>query len=140
MFSHSSAEDLRLRCLGAIKDFPRAAAARLAHCDPGREVAFAAIDLEAPTGAEIVGLVHLIDFPDQPGAAEFDIMVRSDVQSHGIGLRLMTQILAAARDRGLLRVVGYVAGENGAMLTLAGELGFRFERLPAGVVRVTTDL
>src|ERR1700677_128145 len=39
MFARSSPKDLRLRCLGMIKDFPRLAAARLAHCDGGREIA-----------------------------------------------------------------------------------------------------
>ena len=46
MFARSSPEDLRLRCLGMIKDFPRLAAARLARCDRDREIALVAIDGE----------------------------------------------------------------------------------------------
>jgi len=140
MFSQSSAYDLRLRCLGAIKDFPRQAAARLTHCDAGHEIALVAVDAEGAQPGEIVGLVHLIDEPGQPGCAEFDIMVRTDLHGHGIGFQLMKEILARARGRGIKTVVGFVAGENSAMLWMAGELGFAFDHAEAGVVRVAAQL
>jgi len=140
MFAQSSPGDIRARCLGAIKNFPSEAAARLSRCDGGQEIALVAEKSRSDGAAEIVGLVHLVDFPDEPGLAEFDIMVRSDVQGQGVGHRLMKAILSRARARGLGALVGYVSGENGAMLAIAGELGFRFERLAAGVVKITSHL
>ena len=50
MFARSSPEDLRLRCLGMIKDFPRLKAARLARCDRDREIAL--VDLRPETFAQ----------------------------------------------------------------------------------------
>ena len=140
MFSRSSTYDLRLRCLGAMKDFPRQAAARLTRSDPAHETALAAVEAEGPAPGEIVGLVHLIDEPDRPGVAEFDIMVRSDLHGRGIGFQLMKEILTSARERGLGEIVGYVSGENGAMLWMASELGFSLDRIEAGVVRVVARL
>jgi acetyltransferase len=140
MFSRSSTHDLRMRCLGAIKDFPREAAARLTRCDLAHETALVAVDAEGPQPGEIAGLVHLIDEPGKLGVAEFDIMVRSDLHGHGIGFQLMKEILGCARERALKTVVGYVAGENGAMLWMASELGFALEPMEAGVVRVVAQL
>ncbi|MGO8799290.1 MAG: N-acetyltransferase family protein [Roseiarcus sp.] len=140
MFSRSSPEDVRLRCLGAIKDFPHLSAARLAHIDSDKEIALAAVDAESAEPQEIVGVVHLIDQPDEPGAAEFDIMVRTDLKGHGVGFQLMNDILALARQRDLKRIVGYVLWENQPMLQMAGELGFTSEHIEPGTVRVTALL
>jgi acetyltransferase len=140
MFSRSTTHDLRMRCLGAIKDFPQQAAARLTRCDADHETAFVAVDAGGTQPAEIVGLVHLIDEPGKPGVAEFDIMVRSDLQGHGIGFLLMKEILARARERQIKTVVGYVAGENRAMLWMASEYGFALDPMEAGVVRVAAQL
>jgi GNAT superfamily N-acetyltransferase len=81
-----------------------------------------------------------INEPGKPDSAEFDIMVRTDMQGRGIGFHLMKEILVQARERGLKVVVGYVAGENRKMLWMASEFGFSFERVAAGVVRVTALL
>ena len=116
MFSRSSAEDSCLRCLGAIKDFPHLGAARLMRADKDREIALVAIDAGSSLQGEIVGVVHLINEPGSSDSAEFDIMVRTDMQGRGIGFQLMKEILAQARERGLKVVVGDVAGENGKML------------------------
>jgi acetyltransferase len=140
MFASCSPQDLRLRCLGAIKDFPHLAAARLARCDVKREAALAAIDAERAPPNEIVGVAHIVDEPGQPGHAEFDIMVRTDRQGRGIGFELMKEILALARERGLKSVVGYVCKENDAMLLMASELGFAVESVEAGVVQVAARL
>jgi acetyltransferase len=140
MFSRSSAEDICLRCLGAIKDFPHLGAARLIRSDKDREIALVAVDAESSPQGEIVGVVHLINEPGKSDSAEFDIMVRTDMQGWGIGFHLMKEILAQARARELKVVVGYVAGENDKMLWMASELGFSFEHVAAGVVRITALL
>ena len=140
MFSRSSPEDIRMRCLGAVKDFPHLAAARLAQCDGDKEIALVAVDAEGAEPGEIVGVVHLIDEPDQPGGAEFDIMVRTDLKGHGVGFQLMKDILTKARERGLKRIVGYVLWENRPMLLMASELGFTTEHIEPGTVRITALL
>jgi acetyltransferase len=140
MFSRSSAEDIRLRCLGTTRDFPHRAAARLAHCDTSREVALVAIDAESSGLGEIVGVVHFVAEPTEPDNAEFDIMVRTDMKGRGVGFQLMKDILAQARERGLKKIVGYMLYENHAMLLMVRELGFDLEHVEAGVVRATALL
>lgn len=140
MFSRSSAEDIRLRCLGTIKDFPHLAAARLARCDSDREVALVAIDAESSGSREIVGVVHLVKEPNEPDSAEFDIMVRTDMKGRGVGFQLMKDVLAWARERGLKKIVGYVLYENRAMLLMASELGFGAKHVETGIVLVTARL
>jgi hypothetical protein len=63
MFSRSSAEDTRLRCLGAINDFPHLGAARLMRSDTDREIALVAVDPTGPPQGDILGVVHLINEP-----------------------------------------------------------------------------
>ena len=58
-------------------------------------------------------------------------MVRSDLKGHGLGHRLMEEMLAGARLRGLSAVEGDVLAENTTMLTMAKALG--------GVVEASTD-
>ena len=140
MFARSSPEDLRLRCLGMIKDFPRLAAARLAHCDRGREIALVAVDGEGAAPGEIVGVAHLIEEPTEPGCAGFDILVRTDVKGHGVGFQLMKDVLARARERRLTKIVGFIAGENHAMLLMTSELGFVRDHAELGTVRVMAML
>ena len=140
MFSRSSPEDVRLRCLGAVKEFPHLAAARLARGDSEKEIALVAADAESDEPREIVGVAHLINQPDEPGGAEFDIMVRTDLKGHGVGFQLMSDILTKARERGLKRIVGYVLWENRPMLQMASELGFTTEHIEPGAVRITALL
>jgi acetyltransferase len=140
MFARSSAEDICLRCLGAVKDFPRQGAARLMQSDRDREIALVAVDSEIGPLGEIVGVAHLIKEPGKSDGAEFDIMVHTDMQGRGIGFQLMKEILAQARERGLKTVVGFVAGENRKMRWMATELGFSFKHVAAGVIQITALL
>ncbi|MCG5237750.1 bifunctional acetate--CoA ligase family protein/GNAT family N-acetyltransferase [Xanthobacter oligotrophicus] len=133
----SDPQDVRMRFLGSVKDFPHLMAARLSQIDYDREMAFVAIE---PNG-DTCGVVRIISDPDNE-AAEYAIMVRSDMKGKGLGYQLMTEILAHARKRGLNTVFGDVLRENGPMLHLAEDLGFK---VTAGsddptVMRVVLDL
>jgi acetyltransferase len=138
MFARSSAEDLRLRCLGTIKDFPQQAAARLARCDGTDEMALVAVD-EEEAGHPLVGVVHIVREPEA-ASAEYDILVRTDKKGLGIGYQLMSDMLACARRTGFAKIEGYIAAENHVMLQMATELGFTFDRSDTGVVRVSAHL
>ena len=138
MFSRASPEDIRLRCLGAIKNFPHLAAARLARADTRHEVALIALDVEQQN--EPVGVVHIIDEPSVPGTAEFDVMVRTDMKGRGVGFQLIPAVVSRARARNLKTIEGYILYENRAMLQMTRELGFHATFDGADVVRVSLDL
>lgn len=124
MLQRSSREDVRLRFFASISSFDHAFAARLTQIDYDREMAFVAV---APAGSdhagEICGAARLVADPDNE-AGEYAVMVRSDLKGTGLGYRLMKELLAYARSKGLKRVFGDVLKENGRMLDLARELGF----------------
>jgi acetyltransferase len=137
MVARSTEEDVRLRFLGPLKRLPHQMASRLSQIDYDREIALVA---EAPAGGDIRGVARLIADPDNE-AAEFAVMVRSDMKGKGIGYELMNELLAHARRRGLKTLFGDVLRENTMMLQMAGELGFtRAATDDPRIVRVTNDL
>lgn len=99
-----------------------------------------AIDGEGAAPGEIVGVAHLIEEPAEPGCAEFDILVRTDVKGHGVGFQLMKDVLTRTRERRLTKIVGFIAGDNHAMLLMTSELGFVRDHAEMGTVRVTAML
>ena len=120
MLNRSARDDVRLRFFASTKQFGHSFAARLTQIDYDREMALVALD---PGRAEILGVVRLISDPDNE-AAEFAVMVRSDLKGIGLGYSLMLRMLDYARQRGIGRVFGDVLAENRTMLQMAGELGF----------------
>ena len=139
MVARSSPEDVRLRFLGPLREFPHLLAARLSQIDYDREMALVAVDdREGPTRGEILGVSRIIADPDND-KAEFAVMVRSDLKGRGLGYQLMRDILDVARRRGIRAVYGDVLNENQTMLQMAEELGFRREGSERGVVRVVIN-
>jgi RimJ/RimL family protein N-acetyltransferase len=119
-------EDLRLRFFGPVKDFGHAFLIRFTQIDYARAMAFIALD-EA-TG-EMLGVARLHDNADNI-SAEFAILVRSDLKTHGLGWRLMQMIISYGRAKGLRSIEGQVLHENTTMLEMCKELGFEMSSVP----------
>ncbi|MCB8836562.1 bifunctional acetate--CoA ligase family protein/GNAT family N-acetyltransferase [Aurantimonas sp. VKM B-3413] len=141
MVAHCTDHDLRLRFMGPIKVFPHQTAARFSQIDYDREMAFVAVAPGSSYGeGPISGVVRLVADPENE-AAEFAVLVRSDMKGHGLGYALMNEILAYGRNRGLARIYGEVLRENATMLRMARELGFHLDGAEAGAdtARVTVE-
>jgi acetyltransferase len=133
-------EDLRLRFFGPLKAFQHQMAARLSQIDYDREMAIIATAPGSPYGAgRISGVVRLISDPENE-AAEFAVLVQSDLKGRGLGYRLMSEILDYAKRRGLKRVFGHVLSENTSMLRMARELGFQLGPSDLGANTVRVDI
>jgi RimJ/RimL family protein N-acetyltransferase len=113
-------DDVRLRFFGPVKEFDHAFLARFIQIDYAKAMAFIALD-EA-TG-EMLGVARLHDNADNV-SAEFAILIRSDLKTHGLGWQLMQQIIAYGRAKGLRSIEGQVLHENTKMLEMCRELGF----------------
>jgi len=131
-----SADDLRLRFFARVDELTAEEQRKLARLDYRREMALIALD-EA-TG-EMLGLVRLTYELDEE-TAEFAILVRSRLKGHGLGWLLMRHMIDFAKAKDLRRVYGDVLAENGAMLQMCAELGFRSLDMWSGVKRVVLDL
>jgi len=115
-----TADDIRLRFFGPVKEFNHAFLVRFTQIDYTKAMAFIALD---ETTGEMLGVARLHDTTDGR-SGEFAILVRSDVKTHGLGWQMMQIIIAYARAKGLRAVVGQVLHENTMMLTMCKELGF----------------
>jgi RimJ/RimL family protein N-acetyltransferase len=115
-----TADDVRLRFFGPVKEFSHDFLARFIQIDYAKAMAFIALD-EA-TGA-MLGVARLHDKPDTT-SGEYAILIRSDLKSHGLGWQLMQLIIAYARAKGLRSVEGQVLHENEPMLHMCRDLGF----------------
>jgi acetyltransferase len=140
MVGRSTPQDVRLRFLGALKEFPHLMAARLSQIDYDREMALVAIGADSGDNKDcILGVSRIVATPEND-RAEFAVMVRSDMKGRGVGFQLMQDILACARARGVGEVFGDVLSENTTMLQMASELGFARETTENGVVRLSITL
>ena len=115
-----TAEDLRLRFFGTVKDFSHGVIARLTQLDYARSMAFLAVE-EAK--GDMLGVVCLHANADYD-RGEFAILVRSDLKGHGLGWILMEHIIDYARAEGIEFIEGQVLPENLTMLTMCRHLGF----------------
>ncbi len=62
----------------------------------------------------IVGVARFVRLRDDPGAAEFAIVVGDDIQRTGLGRALLMTLAEQARERGVARFVGSMLAENPA--------------------------
>jgi acetyltransferase len=128
---HLTAEDIRLRFFGPIREMTHEMAARLTQIDYDREMAFLLLD-----GDELLGVGRLAADPGFE-QAEFALVVASDRQRHGYGELLLRHVLDYARKRGAKRVFGHILRENHRMIGLSKRLGFAPQAGRAGSGDVT---
>jgi acetyltransferase len=134
-------EDIRLRIFYARKSIERSELARLVQIDYEREMAFVATLFNEAGVEETLAAVRTVADPDNH-AAEFGILVRSDLKGGGLGRRLMEKIIAYQRSRGTRLLVATVLAENSGMLRLGAALGMHETADPhePGVRRLELDL
>jgi RimJ/RimL family protein N-acetyltransferase len=133
--SDVTAKDLRLRFFGPMRELNHELLDRLIHYDPARAMAFIAVDEQS---RKMLGVVRLHD--DTGGeSAEFAVLVRSRLKSHGVGWLLMKHMIEFSKHKDLKTVRGQVLAENTTMLAMCAELGFHIADDPdePGVKTVT---
>lgn len=116
-------EDIRMRVFYSRRSIERSELARLMQIDYEREMAFIAEARGADGVDETLGVVRAVTDPDNL-AAEFGVIVRSDLKGRGLGRLLMDKLIRYQRARGTQRIVGDVILENVGMRDLARRLGF----------------
>jgi acetyltransferase len=103
-FAAVAPEDIRLRFFTGRRTFTHAFLAPLTQIDYAREMAIVAIN--EGTG-ELLGVSRLVLEPDRK-KGEFGILVRSDLQGHGLGWHLINALTSYARAEGVEEIAGLV--------------------------------
>lgn len=122
-FAALSADDLHARFFGVVRQPGHDQLARYTQIDYEREMAFIATRLDAAGQPETLGVARAICDPDNL-AAEFAIVVRSELKGCGLGKLLLQKLVDYWRQRGTLALVGETLIENHGMVELARKLGF----------------
>jgi acetyltransferase len=141
-FSHLTPEEIRMRFLHPLTELPEPLAQRLCNLDPETEVAFVLVD-PAPSDKPEIHAVARAHVDPVTLAAEFALVVQGRFAGQGLGTLLMRRLIDECRTRGAIEMWGDVLLENGAMLDLCHELGFKRQshlRGDPGVARVTLEL
>ena len=123
-----------MRFFGTMRKLPRSQLARFTQIDYDREIALVAIERDAGGVERSLGEARMVADPDN-AVAEFAILVASDVK----GRRLMENLIACARNRGIGELRGETLSENTRMQDLARKLGFTLKTGP-GVVDMRLTL
>jgi acetyltransferase len=126
-------EDLRMRFAGLVKLDCEQLRAQLLAIDHTLHEALAVF-----AGGEMLAIAHLVRIA--PGAAEFALIVRSDMKRRGLGRVLLTRLVAQACQLGLRTLTAQILSENLPMLRLAREAGFRATGRSGYLVDMAKDL
>jgi acetyltransferase len=117
-----SAESRYFRFVNAIHELSDRMLVRFTQIDYDREMALVAV-----TGSderqEQIAVARYAMNPDGT-SCEFAIVIADAWQGQGLGTRLMTRLMDAARERGLPTMEGFVLATNHRMLRLMEKLGF----------------
>ena len=137
--SRINAQDMRARFLHAIHELPASELARYTQIDYEREMAFIAVAQDAQGRPQTLGVARAHADPDNV-AAEFAIIVRSDLKGRGLGEALLSKLVGYCRSRGTRRLIGQAYAENERMLGLARKIGFRTGECRDGIFELELDL
>jgi acetyltransferase len=133
-------EDVRYRFFSVMRRLPHSELARYTQIDYDREMAFVAVGRDAEGHAQTLGEVRAVADPDNV-AAEFAIVVRSDLKGMGLGRLLLDKLIAYLRDRGTEELRGETMPDNERMKNLARDCGFKVTpRRDLGVVELQLQL
>jgi acetyltransferase len=97
---------------------------RICQPDPQTEMVLVAVRQNPQTSDdEIVGVGRLEDLPSRR-AAEFAVVISDAWQRHGIGSKLLSELIHLARAKGLAHLTAEILSDNIAMQRLCQNLGF----------------
>jgi acetyltransferase len=117
-----SAESRFFRFMNSVQELSQAMLVRFTQIDYSREMALIAVtELH---GKEVeLGVARFAFNPDGE-SCEFALVIADEMHGKGLGQRLMTTLMDAAKSKGLKVIEGEVLKNNTDMLHLMGRLGF----------------
>ncbi|WP_348696556.1 GNAT family N-acetyltransferase [Duganella fentianensis] len=139
-FAALDPDDVRLRFFTAMRELPPGQLARLTQIDYDRAMAFIATRTGADGAPETLGVVRAIADADNQ-AAEFAIIIRSDLKGQGLGYILFQKLVDYFRSHGTAQIVGDALAENLGVQKLVRHFGGSVLPHPeTGLVRLQLPL
>jgi acetyltransferase len=138
-FNALEAEDIRYRVFTHIRELQGSQLARLTQIDYDREMAFIAVSERDPGRFETLGVARAVADPDNI-AAEFAIIVRSDLKGQGLGSILLTKLIDYSRSRGTRELLGEALAENQRVIGLARRFGDALTQSEPDIVALRIDV
>jgi acetyltransferase len=127
-FVHAlSSRSKYLRFMTTLNELSPEMLSRFTQIDYDREMALIAVTESSGAETEL-GVARYAANPDGE-SCEFGLVVADVWQRRGIGRRLMVELMACARRRGLRSMEGEVLRENAPVLALLRSLGFTVQAL-----------
>lgn len=118
------------RFFHAMRELPPDLLAQFTHADPMREISLLALTQQG--GQEIpVAMAQYVCAP-YPERCDFAVVVADAWQRHGIGKRLLRNLICIASAAGLQTIEGDVLDENEPMRQMLDGMGFEFAAHPDG--------
>ena len=113
---------------------------RFTQIDYDRELALIAVISEKDREVEI-GVARYVMTPDGE-SCEFALVISDEWQQKGIGSRLLTYLMEAAKTKGFKTMAGEILASNSAMLKLTKNLGFTslISKDDPAIIEVTKEL
>jgi len=138
-FNALDPDDVRYRVFMQVRQLRHSQLARLTQIDYDREMAFIATGKGNGDDTETLGVVRAIADPDNI-AAEFAIVVRSDLKGQGLGPILLRKLIDYCRNRGTRELVGDALTDNRRVIGLARRFGFVVTYPERGTARLRLNL
>jgi acetyltransferase len=114
-----------MRFMNSVQELSQAMLVRFTQIDYSREMALIAVTEEH--GKEIeLGVARFATNPDGE-SCEFALVISDNMHGKGLGQKLMSSLMDAARSKGLKVIEGEVLKNNADMLHLMDRLGFKVE-------------
>jgi len=135
-----SNESKYFRFMSSVSELTPAQLARFTQLDYSREMALIAVTHEQ--GGEVeIGVARFSINPDGD-SCEFALVVADSMQGKGLGYKLMSSLMDAARSKGLRLIEGEVLENNHNMLKLMASMGFTIETSgeDRGIKKVSASL
>jgi acetyltransferase len=123
-----SPETKYFRFMQSVSELTPQMLVRFTQIDYDRELALVAVTVEDDKEVEL-GVTRYTGLPDGE-SCEFALVVADAWQTKGIGSRLLTALMEAAKARGYRTMVGEVLETNVHMLDLMRRLGFTLQTDP----------
>ncbi len=138
MMPDFSEETLRVRFFIVPTEVTHMMLMKLCNVDYDREMAMV-VEVTEDGKRKIIGGGRLIVEPDTQ-SGQFALLMLDSVQKQGLGEKMLDVLIGIAQDKHLREIYGIVLSENSKMLGLAARMGFKSQRLPDGITRVSLEL